>query len=67
MRLPDRNESKRKGERTCANFAHARRQTIEPPVLSGQSIIGATQKRRAAAAEAMAITLRHSIHDMSLA
>ena len=46
MRLPDRNESKRKGERTCANFAHVRRQAIEPPALSVQSIIGAMQNLR---------------------
>ena len=45
-RAADRNESKRKGERTCARLAHARRQAIEPPRLSVQSIIGAMQNFR---------------------
>jgi pimeloyl-ACP methyl ester carboxylesterase len=44
-RVPDKNESKRKGERMCANFAHARRH-VETPALSVQSIIGATPKDR---------------------
>jgi hypothetical protein len=45
-RAADRNESKRKDERTCASLAHARRQAIEPPRLSVQSIIGAMQNLR---------------------
>jgi hypothetical protein len=36
---------KRKGERMCANFAHAGRQAIEPPALSVYSIMGAIQNR----------------------
>jgi hypothetical protein len=43
--VPDKNESKRKGERMCANFAHARRQAIETPALSVHSIMGAIEKR----------------------
>jgi hypothetical protein len=37
----DTNESKRKGERTCANFAQSRLQVIEPTAHSVHSIIGA--------------------------
>jgi hypothetical protein len=45
VRLPDTNESERKDERTCANFAHVRTQAVEPTALSVQSIMGAMANR----------------------